>query len=103
MGESRVLPAGRLRLGMVLANGLMAAEIARPPRGIVKRGYGRVRIGFDDGQVWNYYPDDRITLAKDEDAPADPTMDDWPGAWWPTAEDGNHYERWRNRGWEATS
>jgi hypothetical protein len=83
---SRRLPAARLRLGMRVGWGGEIVEIVRPDLSTVKRGYGRVYVKFHGGQDWNYYPHDLVVLAADEDAPADPTMDDWPGVWWPTTE-----------------
>lgn len=71
---------------MRVAWGGEVAELHRPTPDTVKRGYGRVLVVYADGQWFNHYPGDRIILAPDEDAPADPTMDGWPGRWWPVEE-----------------
>lgn len=83
VSAARCLPAARVRLGMVLADGREVVEVVRPDRATVRRGYGRVWLGFADGTGWRYYPTDVVTLHPDDDNPPDPTMDDWPGRWWP--------------------
>lgn len=87
----RRVRVGQLRLGMRLSSGAEVVELVRPDPSLVKRGYGRVWVGFDgvgglspDGV--SCYPDVFLTLADDDDSPLDRTMDGWAGRWWPIEE-----------------